>query len=69
MTPTQSVVDTMASAADPCDVVSWLVKELNVQGRHTPIAMVSIPILEHIELSLATAPFLPLGVEALEMTS
>lgn len=39
-------------------------KRVDKGGRlHTPMAMVSMPILEHIELSLATAPLLPAGVE------
>lgn len=43
MTPTQSVVATIESAAEP------------------PISMMPAPMREHIELSLATAPLVPLA--------
>jgi hypothetical protein len=59
----------MASAAEP-----WggqlLDKAVETAAEDlTPMAMVFIPILEHIELSLATAPLLPRELDFPRMTS
>ena len=72
-TPTQSVVATMASAADPYRHQQMVNLDIGarleaIRRGLTPTAMVSIPILEHIELSLATAPLLPSESASLKRT-